>query len=481
MIWRSFALCTLLVTPAWADISVKLTDVNCPYSANDLPPDTTAACSTMAWQDASIDFRTTVAVLKPGNARTDAAPIVYIPGGPGDAPVNKGGNVASILSLFPGRALITLNPRGVKGATPRPTCEFAEDFWDEDHSVERETEIVTDCRDSVTFDLARFDAPHLAQDVSRMIEALGIKRAGVFAISYGTESALHLLADKAPWMDMAILDSVSLPGVIGSFERLEARDRFLGVIDRLCFAEKQCASSVTSQYENLLDWTAQFDDEPLDLKLGPHKKEWSLDSKDMLGFVASLASYPDGAGYGPLLIEAFEASRKSTAVWIKSELENGFKYASENFALLYAAFSDSDERNLPTPKAGDTHYPFKIDDQEAFARLFRVWNKDNRTEARFIGADTRKEPAHVPVLVLSGGADTLTPLEWATELDRRFSSLTRFVFPHLGHAVAFGKDADVKDKEVAMQLNCGPKVVRAFASGKSYNECERYMRKALDD
>jgi len=231
----------------------------------------------------------------------------------------------------------------------------------------------------------------------------------------------------------------------------------------------------------LLDWAKQFDDDPVEIELGPHEAKWSLNSEDMLEFVASLSSYPDGAGYGPIFIEAFEDSRTTSIRWVKGELERSIEYALANFALLYGAFSDSHERSLPSPEAGDTLYPFKVEDLKGYSILFNAWNKENRTEVRFINGETVTRPVNVPVLVLSGGADTLTPVEWAEELERRFSGLTRFVFPKLGHAVAFGTDQDTNDKEVANQLNCGPDVVKAFVSGESYEDCERYMRKAIDD
>jgi len=420
--------------------------------------------------------RTQVAYIAPKDAKAQSTPVIYIPGGPGDAPVNKGADVASILALFPGRPLVTLNPRGVKGAAPRPTCKFGPDFWEEDIPPKRENEITAQCRDAVSLDLEKLDAPYLAQDIANMIDALEIKQASVFAISYGTESALHLLAQQPEWLGPVVLDSVSLPGALGIKERLVARDRFLGVVDRLCFAERQCESGVLDTYDDLLSWTAQFDKVPLEVKIGPPKKPWSLDGQDMLDFLASLAAYPDGAGYAPLFIEAFESSRDDTGKWVASELESSFEYALNNFALLYGAFSDSAERNDPVPEAGSTRYPFKVKDQEGVSRLFKVWNRSGRTEERFINPTTKPEPAGIPVLILSGGVDSLTPLSWGLELDKRFSGTTHFVFPDLSHAVAFGTDADVEDKFVAHQLRCGPRVVRAFIAEQPYGDCAEFLR-----
>lgn len=481
MIWRTAALALALAGPAYANGSYTLTDKACPYAKDDIPDGYSAACSQMAWTDAGIDFSTTIAQISPADATPDAAPMIYIPGGPGDAPVNKDADVASILSLFPGRTLITLNPRGVKGTSPRPTCTFNSDFWEEELTPEQETQITVGCRDAVTLDLSRFDSPVLAHDIAQMVKALGIEKAGVFGISYGTESALHLLAARADWLELAILDSVSLPGALGTLERLKARDRFLGVIDRLCFADKGCGPAITDNYTDLMAWTAQFDKKPIEVALGPDDKVWTLKAQDMLDFIASMASYPDGAGYGPLFIEAFEDSPDETATWVDTEMEAGFEYALKNFALLYGAFSDSAERDLPAPTAKDTLYPFDVVEYREFARLFRLWNTSDRTEARFVNADAEQEAVDVPVLILSGGVDSLTPLSWAVELDKRFSGFTHFVFPELGHAVAFGTDADVNDKGIAKQLNCGPNVVRAFVAKEDYGICETYLRKAYND
>ncbi len=478
MILRVVLACLLFSGPAFAASPVSLTGTACPYADDDIPSGASAECHDMRWQEGGQAFSTTVAILTPDRPGAPVPQyVVYIPGGPGDAPVNKGGDIRSIHALFPDHTLITLNPRGVKGASPRPHCLFGSDFWIEDIPPEDEAGIVTACRDKVTLDLATFDAPYLARDINRMLSALDVKQASVFAISYGTETALHLMAEKAAWLDKVILDSISLPGAIGTDLRLKARDRFLRIVDRLCFAQKQCPQPVTSAYEDLMDWAAQFDEDPVQLLLGPHKKAWSLDAADMLEFIASLTSYPDGAGYGPLFIEAFEDSRTGTARWIKSELEYSFDYAINNFALLYNAFSDSRERFLPLPDTGNTLYPVKIQDLKTAAQLVKLWNNRDRHEERFVTSSTRPEPANVPVLMMSGAADHLTPLEWATDVNKRFSGLTHAVFPELGHAVAFGNTSEVNDKGIRHQLTCGPDMIRAFMTGTGFGDCRKYIRK----
>ena len=471
----------MIADPVLANNIDSFAPVACPYARSDVPTGYDARCSSMAWRDQGINFRTTVAVFTPESGNADAVPVIYIPGGPGDAPVNKGGDVSTILSLFPDRTIATLNPRGVEGASPRPACTFDPDFWHQEVEPDRETEVVSQCRNAVTVDLSVFDAPYLAQDVSRLVRALGFERAGVFGISYGTESALHLISNRTPWLEFAVLDSLSLPGAVGTRERLLARDRFLGVVDRHCFSEEQCSDTVTERFDNLLEWAAQFDTDPVEINLGPDAEQWAMDGMEMLDFLASMAAYPDGAGYGPVFIDALDWSRDATGPWIESEMEVGFKYARDNFALLYGAFSDSIERYVPPPTLGEMRYPFDIDEQRSAARLFRVWNRENRNEERFVGPETERRSTGVPVLVVSGGVDSLTPIEWADELERRFSGMTRFVFPELGHAVAFGDDADVTDDDIISQLNCGPAVVRAFVNGEEYGSCAQYMKKATDD
>ena len=457
--------------------AASLDDVACPYGDGAVPAGYAAACYSMGWSGQRTLYRTTIAVFTPEAATPAAEPVIYIPGGPGDAPVTDGGDMGAIIALFPGRQVITLNPRGTEGTRPRPYCDFEPDFWEENLPFARETAIVEQCRDEISRDLPRFDSPYLARDISRLVKRLGIERAGIFGVSYGTESALHLLADAPPWLTFAVLDSVSLPGALGAAERLAARDRFLGIIDELCFTQSQCPPAVTDRFNSILAWTAQFDTNPLEITVGPDETAWSLDAQDMLDFLASLSSYPDGAGYGPVFIEAFEDSRDGTGEWIASELERNVEYALENFVLLYGAFSDSAERNLPSPQAGSTRYPFDNQDYDEFTQLFQIWNAGGRTEERFIGPASQATRVGIPVLVVSGEADTATPIDWALELDRRFTGLTHFVFPYLGHAVAFGSADDVRDAEVTRQLECGPAVVTAFVSGGDYGECLRYRRK----
>lgn len=479
---RALALLLIgLATPTFADDARDLTPVDCPYAEGDIPEHYSAKCHRMAWADSGTDYSTTVAVLTPAAEDRLETPVIYSPGGPGDAPVNENADIVSILALLPDRVMITLNPRGVKGAAPRPQCEFDPDFWREELTSEREDEITRDCREAVTLRMDRLDAPVLAQDIDAMVRALEIERAGIFGISYGTESVLHLLVEQPEWLAFAILDSVSLPGKIGTVDRLRARDRFLGIIDRLCFEERQCPDSLVDGYDDLLGWTAQFDEKPVKVELGPKDEPWLLDGQDMLDFLASMSSYPDGAGYGPVFIEVFEESPAETAEWVDTELESSINYALENFALLYGAFSDSAERNNPIRLDKPLRYPVDLEEQQDMLRLLNIWNREGRTEEAFIDSDSAVEQLDMPVLVVSGGADSLTPLKWAFALDRRFTGFTHFVFPDLGHAVAFGTDADVNDEEVARQLNCGPAVVSAFLADGKYGSCNTYLRDTNDE
>lgn len=465
--------------------AATLSPGSCPFGNDVIPEGYAATCHRMVWTESGVDFMSPVAVVTPGDTDETLAPLIYLPGGPGDAPVDDEARPDSVLRLFPGRTVILYNPRGVENTVPRPACPIPPEYWVEDLSFERERRITTGCHDAVIrqgIPMRLFAPPRLAGDVKALAEALNLTDAGIFGVSYGTETGLHLLAERPGWLRFAILDSVSLPGVVGMADQLDARDAFLGLVETLCFNNLQCPEAIRAKYTGLVEWTKRFDAKPLEFDVGPQEERWSYDSGDMLDFLAGLSTYPDGAAYAIEFLYSLESDREAAIAFIASEAEANTEFGIANYALLLETYSDgvseADYAALDRPRA----YPVDLGENREYLDLYRAWNTEGRVESPFVTGKTRPAPAGVPVLMLSGGVDLATPVAWAKRLHRRFSGMTHYVFPSLGHATAFGQEGDVNDAETIQQMRCVPQAITAFLSGDDPDfPCGQYRAKVSND
>lgn len=388
-------------------------------------------------------------------------------------------NPNPILQLFPGRTVAMLNPRGVETSDPRPVCRFDADYWQEELGFERERAITETCRQHVArqgVPMALFETTRLARDVDAMVAALGWREAGIFGVSYGTESALHLIAARPRWLRFAVLDSVSLPGLVGLGDQLHARDKFLNVINHLCFEIQHCPEDFRARHRDLKRWAQQFDARPLAFRVGPHNEPWAFDAVEMLDFVSSLSTYSDGAAYGVEFLQIVAETPKAAADFIAAEITDNTQYGIDNFPLIMDAYADGVTEDDYAALEANLAYPTEIDEFREYLDIYRVWNREERRERPFVTDATRSEPAGIPVLILSGGVDMATPLRWALRLHQRFSGMTHYVFPYLGHATAFGQDSDVSEPQTIMQIQCAPKIIAAFlASTPPDWPCDQYL------
>ena len=471
----TLAALALLAAPVEASAvdAATLERRDCPF-AEDFPTHI-AACSRFTRADGGTVIAFDVAVLTPSTRRS-VGHVVYLPGGPGEAPVGKQGLFADLLTPFADRTLVLFNPRGTEGTRPRLTCDFGALVLEQDFGDARALSRLRDClrrfeRDGI--DPALFTSLDIAEDVDALVRALGIARAGVYGISYGTESGLHLLAMAPRWLGFAILDSVSVPGLSGIRDELDARDRFLAALDLSCFAAGQCSPIARGDAATLAEWAAQFDAEPLVFHIR-EDHEWAFDGADILDYLAQLGAYPDGLDIAGLMVDLIQTSRLRALGWISEDVTSNIEFTAENLPLMLQAYADTfDEADVATI-AGATDYPRDREGAEAQLDFQRLWRGDTPREAVFLTGERR--PAGVPVLMLSGGVDAFTPAEWAAAVHGRFSGLDHFLFPLLGHANSVVPTAPLRDPALTAQTRCAGAAMRAFLNPTLTldADCRRY-------
>lgn len=450
---------TVMAAPAAAVATTHLTPVSCPFASD--APTHRATCSRFTREDDGLSIAFDVAVLTP-STRKSIGHVLYIPGGPGEAPVSEDGLFDDLLIPFANRTVVLFNPRGTRGTEPRLACDFGALVWDEDFGDAAAQAILRDCiarfgRDGP--DPARFTSLDIAEDIDALAGALGILSMGLYGISYGTEAGLHLVAQEPDWLEFAILDSVSVPGVSGTKDEIKARDRFLTALDRLCFAGARCPAIARGDATTLSDWAAQFDDAPLGVYV-QDDVEWTLESTDILDYLSQLGAYRNGLDLALALIGSLETGRLRALGWIRGDIVSNTAFMAENLPLMLQAYADTYDPGDADIIRRPTRYPLDLEDAAMHLDFYRLWRGARAREARFLKGEYAVPG--IPVLVLSGGLDPFTPVEWAEALHRRLGGLQHYIFPHLGHAVSINTGTVSGESDITTQMHCAGGAVRAF-------------------
>ena len=469
-----FLIAALLFWAGGAE-AATLKDRPCPFASD--PASFIASCHRLSREADGEQIEFDVAVLTPAQ-RKSFGHVIYVPGGPGEAPVSEDGLFDSLLEPFLDQTIVVFNPRGTEGTIPRMKCDFGGLIWKKSFGGKNSAKRLRKCIYRLTFDgpyPELFTSKKIAEDIEAMVGALGIAQAGLYAISYGTEASLHLLAQSPRWLKFAILDSVSLPGQSAVRDEMVARDRFLTALDDLCFMQDGCSIIARGDARNLTEWTAQFDETPLEL-LVAEDNLWDFDAVGIMDYLGRFGAYPNGLDIAGSMIEALETNRLSARGLMISDITLEKEFTADNIEVLLQAYADTYE--FADIKTARKLSQYKRNRAAAVdqIRLLKIWRGGRPREAVFLEAKAHPDELEIPVLVMSGGMDTSTPIEWALALDQRFTGIHHIIYPYLGHAVSAGPVEATTFPDLSIQLQCASSAIRAFIDPTVSldEECKRY-------
>ena len=146
-----------------------------------------------------------VAIIAPQNATPDPIPVIYLEGGPGDAPLITTDDFLKY-SIVQDHTLILFDQRGTGFSQPSLNCPEIETSEGDDP--------VKACHDRLVSEgvnLQMYNSAASAADVADLAAALGYDKVTLWGISYGTKLGLTILRDHPDIVQSAVLDSVYAP------------------------------------------------------------------------------------------------------------------------------------------------------------------------------------------------------------------------------------------------------------------------------
>jgi pimeloyl-ACP methyl ester carboxylesterase len=382
-----------------------------------------------------------------------AAPIVYISGGPGEPAHIDADGVARWWQWIDrepwlrGRDVVVFDQRGAGLSEPRMDCpELAAAAYRV--YAEPMTPAAADqvwaaaagqCHRRLLaagIDLDGYSTATAAADVRRLIEGLGYRAPVLLASSYGTRVALRLAAEPDAEIGAMVLDSVDPPDAPEYVDGAPAAARAIGRLFQQCADEPPCRRAFPDLAGDFATLVRQAEATPLRLEL-PDPRGGRLD-----------AALDDGKLIETLFSAFYDRRRIAELPAIIAALARGDSKPLEPLARealdayvgagvshgLYLAIECRDEFPF-APRAA-------VEQAAAATPLFRNFALSTLTLAAcpawpVAAAAGAHQPAAsaVPILMLSGELDPVTPPQWATQAARRLPHAYHVVFPAAGHGV----------------------------------------------
>jgi len=380
-----------------------------------------------------------------------AAPVVLIPGGPGQAVSPMAADASLLLAeRFPKRPIVLFDPRGT-GRSSRIHCpEF---FTQRALSPQEQAERGVSCALRLGERRAFFTARETVSDLERIRAHLGIARWTPLGVSWGTVAAVRYLKEHPAQLERVIVDSTMPAG------EPELSDRLGG-----------------SALERIIRDSCQRDCPP---------------GSDLLGALTRLAQDTSGAG---ARVRVPDARGRMQEITITQEVIRDLIYAGDMLGgvreelLAPMAFSWQQGDPIPltllsrmlgadggTPpdRADSTTVHFATACEEGFGMpldgtpaglaslaggttpvdICRAWPR-----ASAPGMHEGPLP-EVPLLILSGSDDLRTPTEGAQELKARAPWARLVVAEGAGHSL------------ITMENECLGEHLTAFMDGSAEPTC----------
>ncbi len=393
-------------------------------------------------------------VLVPAKAsKPEPDPLFLFAGGPGQSITRVGGPLVRALDkVRRQRDLVLVDQRGTGDSNPlqcRTRDELQamslEDMLDAEMIT---ADTVSECLDRLDADPRLYTTPPAVDDIDDVRRALGYDRINLWGASYGTRFALVYMRRHPEAVRSVILDSVAPTTMPLPLHMARDAERAMELLIEACADDDACGEAYPTLASDLATVLTRLGAEPATVTIANPRSgattELTITRRMFAGGLRGLLYSADLSSLIPLFIRDGLASRFDGFVAAITAFTDSVGDAiSEGLMLSVLCAED-----LPRVDDGEARalYQDTFLEDVAFA-TFRdaceVWPHGD-AEPGF-AEPVRSE---LPVLLLSGELDPVTPPEWADAAQAHLPNGRHIVVPGTGHGVT--------------SVGCVPKLIDEF-------------------
>ena len=355
-----------------------------------------------------------VAVVPALSLEPEPDAFVPIAGGPGQSTVEF---YSSVANAFEGvrrtRDIVLMDQRGTGESAPM-TCEVDEDILEGKYSREQTISVTETCLDELPHDPRFFTTSIAVQDLEALRDALGYTQFNIYGISYGSRVAQHYLRQYPDATRTVVIDGVAAPQIaLGPGIAIDAQNALDAIFDR-CAESESCNERFPDIREEFSALRKTLAAEPATVVM-PHPltgliEEVQFSDQEMAGALRLLSYHPSSVALMPLLIdEAVNGNFQPLAaqfMMVAESMSDAINIGMHNAVVCTEDAPWFGDSEITVDELDATYIgPLQLDSLDAMCSVWPIGVID----------DDLKSPvaSDVPVLLLSGEADPITPPAYA--------------------------------------------------------------------
>lgn len=367
-----------------------------------------------------------IAVI-PAISRSPAPdPIFLLAGGPGQSAIEAfPATFALLFNIHQDRDIVLVDQRGTGKSNPlRCLDPEAEVLTDEEALA-----ILKDCPKSLDADVRFYTTEIAMTDLDEVRAAFGYETINLYGASYGTRAALTYLRMYPDRVRTVTLDSVVDPSFVMFMDSAEDGQEALAQFFARCEADEACAQTfpnLQTEFEGLI---ARLAESPAEIVI-PHpltNQPTDVEVTDtfITSMVFNILYMPDLVAALPLGIHQAYAEENYIPLISQAFMVNAGLYEGMFYAVTCTEDAPLIDAEDAAQKSQDSVF---IDRTVDFAAVCEGWQK-GEVSPQF------REPvvSDVPVLILSGEADPITPPRHAEKVAESLSNDLHLIFADMGH------------------------------------------------
>ena len=370
-----------------------------------------------------------VMIFRSTASAPEADPVVYLPGGPGLSSID-GRTTGKGNPFLMERDQILLEGRGNKFARPSLVCPDINVLRARNAAPAMQTTAVARCREALVasgVDLDGYTSAEAADDLDDLRRLLGIRQWNLIGFSYGTRLAQTVLQRHSEGVRSVVLDSV-LPTDVNYDET--AASSLRRAIDALltgCANDPACDTRYPDLRARFAKLIADAD------QSGVVSPNGMLRGRDIVEAVGAGLQLPAIIPTLPGIISEAAEGRLSGLLPLTQQAPSSF-----NWGLRLSIWCGEEMPfEMPARMASQTSPALGlggVDNRTATPGMCTAW--------RVASADAKaNEPvkSDVPVLVLAGEFDPVTPPAWGRRLLRTMPNARFVQIPEQSHGAMFNR------------------------------------------
>jgi pimeloyl-ACP methyl ester carboxylesterase len=395
-----------------------------------------------------------VAILPANTLSPKPDPLVLLAGGPGQAASTLGPFALQLRTVRRTRDIILADQRGTGRSSPLDCPAFAPDEHAEfDVDPVPKSLLCAWQLAARGVDASQYTTTAWVADLEAVRDALGYRQLNLWGGSYGTRVAQEYLRRYPEHVRSMVLDAVAPPSMRISFDVWRTRDDALDGVIAACRASAPCAKAHPDPAATLREIRRAVEGGKSVTLRDPRTgivRDMHVEFDTVIGALQPLTYAPESASLIPQLLALARdgdfAPLVAASLVTLGDLPDQFSPA-----LHYSVTCAED-----VPRVTRTERIDGVDDERVRALARRTLSVcDQWPKGTFPADFTQPVRSDVPVLLLSGGLDPVTPPAYAAEVAKGLRMSRQVVAGGFGHIVSFRA--------------CTPRLVAAFVDEAGFS------------